>query len=141
MTFPPPRRGLENVVDTEDHLCSLAGANDDLSLELVALRHTEIDHASDLAFIEVQPGVLVAIHVRRAKLRDELAGIETCIVRKDGRKLPQGSRERFRSNSLLARRLARLLVHFRAHCHLCTAAAERHARLFDGLREDRERIV
>jgi hypothetical protein len=55
--------------------------------------------------------------------------------------LPQRPRERLHRQRLLPLRPLRLLIHRHRHRHLRTSTSERHPRLLNGLREDREGVV
>ena len=49
--LPLPGRGLEDVVDSEDHLGGLGGLDHHLSLHAVALSDTELYHVTNTALI------------------------------------------------------------------------------------------
>ena len=80
--FPSPRRCTQDIINPatyvgqtkmlannvrhvpEDHLCSFAGTENNLSLQLVALSHSQCDHRSNLPFVHIF-GMAVSLSVKK----------------------------------------------------------------------------
>jgi hypothetical protein len=53
-TFTPPGSSADNVVHTQQQLCSFRSGADNGSLELVCLNNTEFCHVADLILKQIQ---------------------------------------------------------------------------------------
>jgi len=93
---------LENVVDPEDHLCSLAGLVQHVRLHVEALRDAHERHVAYGALVHVQAHGGPAGGVQGSQLGDELGWVVAAVLGDDGGQLAQGVGERLHGVRFLA---------------------------------------
>ena len=95
---PLPGRGLDDVVDADDHLGRLGAADQHLALDLERLGDAQLVHLSDVSALHVQPRRLLAGRVRGAHAGHQVRAVVARVVGDVGGQHAQRTGKRLKCN-------------------------------------------
>ena len=133
--------GLNDIINTENHLGGLRGREEDASLELERLVDSKLRHITNSTVIDINAGVSVALVVLGSDLSDELGAVETSIISNNGRQSTKSTSKSLDGKRFLSTDLGSELIDGLGHQHLSTASTKCSLGILQGLQSGGKFIV